>query len=223
MDKKSRLLNLQEKVSTACQKAGRDLSSIKIVAVSKTKPWEDVRDFFDLGLIDFGENYLQEALPKREQLEHSGRVAQWHFIGALQSNKAKFIPGNFSLLHSLNSLSAAEKIHKAALERNLVQDCLVQVNVQNESTKSGVLAKDLQKFLDQLNPLSALRVTGLMCIPEVENSTPAFQKLRQLRDRSSCKMPLKELSMGMSGDFESAIGEGATLIRIGTTLFGERP
>lgn len=222
MDKKSRLVKLQDQVAAACIKSGRELSSVKIVAVSKKKPWEDVRDFFDLGHLEFGENYLQEAITKKESLEGSGRKANWHFIGALQSNKAKLIPGNFSLLHSLNSLSAAYKINSAAEAMGLVQDCLVQVNVQKEDTKSGILPEQLQEFLDQLSPLACLRVTGLMCIPEAENSVPAFQKLRGLRDSTSYKNPLTELSMGMSGDFESAIQEGATLIRIGTTLFGER-
>jgi len=222
MDKKSRLQKLQEQVLNACEKSGRDQSSIKIVAVSKMKPWEEVRDFFDLGQMDFGENYLQEAMTKRESLEVSGRKAKWHFIGALQSNKAKWIPGNFSLLHSLNSLSAARKIDAAAKAIGLVQDCLVQVNVQNEATKSGILTDDLKAFLDQLNPLKSLRVTGLMCIPESENPVPAFRKLRELRDSANYRSPLTELSMGMSGDFESAISEGATLIRVGTTLFGAR-
>jgi pyridoxal phosphate enzyme (YggS family) len=195
------------------------------VAVSKTKPWGEVKPFVDLGVRDFGENYVQEALEKRSNAPD----LRWHLIGTLQSNKAKFIPHNFCLFHALDSLSLAQKLDRAAASVGVVQPCLIEVNVDLENSKGGVGNALLPQFLGELAALKNLRVEGLMCIPAPAAGRDArspFAKLRGLRDTLASagvypgKLPL--LSMGMSSDFEAAIEEGATHVRVGTTLFGAR-
>lgn len=233
--KKESLHAVRAEMAEACKLAGRATDSVKLIAVSKTKPWEDVAELIGLGQRDFGENYVQEAVAKAEALDQwavagAGRSAPvWHFIGSLQSNKAKFIPGRFSLFHALDSLSLAEKLDKASASRGVKLPCLVEVNVDQEASKAGVGSDQLFGFLEKLSGFPNLEVTGLMCIPASMGANPdrrPFALLRELQEKANkagaYSRPLRELSMGMSGDFREAILEGATYVRVGTRLFGER-
>jgi PLP dependent protein len=226
--KEDRLRGVQARIREACLKAGRSEREVRLLAVSKTKGWEEVRDFLELGLTDFGENYVQEALTKMEALSSSGetRKANWHLIGHLQSKKAKLIPGKFALFHALDSFSLAEKLSRRASELGLVQDCLVQVNVDGEETKAGVGPTDLLPLLERLSPLTGIRVLGLMCIPAPGGGRRPFARLREILEKANAagayREKLTELSMGMSADFPEAVLEGATIVRVGASLFGER-
>jgi pyridoxal phosphate enzyme (YggS family) len=221
---KERLEKIQSQIREACLAAGRNENDVKLIAVSKTKSAEMVRAFAELGVKDFGENYVQEALPKVEAL--SGLGLSWHFIGGLQSNKAKFIPGKFSLLHTVDSISLAEKVDKAASKAGVVQDCLLEVNISGEGSKSGLELGGLLPLLERCAQLSSLNVRGLMCIPAAGLGRAPFAHLRGLLEEANrasvYPRHLSELSMGMSGDFKEAILEGSTMVRIGTALFGER-
>lgn len=225
-ERKSRLDEVRYRIAEAATKSGRGSGSVRLVAVSKTRPWGDVAAFAKLGVRDFGENYVQEALAKKQALECLD--LRWHFIGTLQSNKAKFLPGNFHLFHGLDSLSLAKKIDSQAERSGADVDCLLEVNVDEEISKGGVPAGAVLGVLEEFSKLSHLKVKGLMCIPApVKGSTrPAFARLRGLWEQANLsgavREPLTELSMGMSADFEEAILEGATIVRVGTKLFGER-
>lgn len=227
--KQELLEKVRTKIADAERLSGRSAGSVCLVAVSKTKPWEDVADFARLGVKVFGENYVQEALAKIEALRSASLPVQpeWHFIGTLQSNKAKFIPGNFSLFHGLDSLSLAQKLNAAAEKTKIILSCLVEVNVDEEISKGGAKSEGLLRLLEGLSGLESLHIKGLMCIPKANGSTrPAFARLRNLlehaNDSSAYKLPLSELSMGMSADYADAILEGATIVRVGTALFGAR-
>lgn len=225
---RERLEQVEEKISAACRSAGRKRGDVKLIGASKTKTVEEILALADAGLRCFGENYVQEGISKVQAL--SEKRLEWHFIGVLQSNKAKFIPGNFDLFHGLDSLALAKKLDSAAQKQKLVQDCLIEINLNRELTKGGIPPHDALQLLESLNELKNVRVTGLMCIPnsaaQLENPRKNFAKLRELLDqlnsRGSYKHHLCELSMGMSADYEDAIREGATIIRLGTALFGER-
>jgi len=230
----SPLDSVRARLRAACLKASRAENEVKLIAVSKTKSWEEVRNVLQEGQLEFGENYIQEALPKAAALGDWSRVVgspapTWHFIGHLQSNKAKLIPGNFVLFHGLDSFSLAEKLAKAAEAAGLVQDCLIEVNLDGEATKGGVQPEEVGPLLIRLSGLSALRIKGLMCIPaplEGRDPREPFSRLRLLKDQLNAAglypHPLKELSMGMSGDFEAAVLEGSTMVRVGTAIFGAR-
>lgn len=229
MNAEARLAAVREKIANACSQAGRAVSEVTLVGASKTKLWEELEDFANAGLIAFGENYVQEALEKQEKARKGFPQVQWHLIGRLQSNKAKFIPGNFSLFHALDSLSVARKLDQAADKAKVLQNCLIEVNLDVEASKGGLVEKDLPGFLEQLASLSHIRIVGLMCIPEpVRGRDPRrpFAWLREMLERvnqqGAYPQNLRELSMGMSGDFEAAILEGATYVRVGTSLFGAR-
>lgn len=230
MSPAERLENVRARIAAACRIAGRAERDVALVAVSKTKPWEEVATFAALGVKDFGENYVQEALAKIESARAAGKPdLRWHFVGTLQSNKAKFVPRNFCLFHALDSASLAGKLSRASEAAGIVQDCLLEVNVDLENTKGGVSEELAAKTLAELAPLAGVRVTGLMAIPApVPGRDPRapFARLRELRNRLNAqgayRAPLRELSMGMSADFEAAVLEGATLVRVGTTLFGVR-
>lgn len=184
----------------------------------------------NLGVTDIGENYAQEFLRKRKECAAAGAPgARWHFIGHLQRRKARDVVGQAHLIHSLDSIELANKINEVSREKNIVQECLLEINIGAEDSKSGIAETDLGRFLRQLPPLTHLRVTGLMILPPFrenpEETRPFFKRLKELRDKVNAEAiysPLTELSMGMSHDFEVAIEEGATLIRVGTALFGER-
>ncbi len=223
-----RLAQIRERLAAAARRAGRDPSPVRLVAVSKTVGLEALREALAAGQRLFGENYLQEALGKITAL---GPEAEWHFIGHLQSNKAKAVVGRFALIHSLDRLSLAEALEKAAARLGVIQEVLVQVNLGGEAGKSGVAPEAVAELLRELRRFPHLRVQGLMTLPpflpDPEMVRPYFRALRELRDRLAAQnlsdTGLPELSMGMSGDFEVAVEEGATLVRVGTALFGPRP
>ncbi len=225
------LTRVKERISLATKTSGRTAGSVKLVAVSKTKPWTDVITLLSAGQLSFGENYVQEAVEKIElvaKAQASETAAEWHFIGTLQSNKAKFLPGRFSLFHGLHSESLAEKIHKACEAQNTALDCLVEVNVDGESSKGGIAPNAVASLLEKCARWNKVRIRGLMCIPMAIGSDPrrSFSALRELRDRlnlaGAYPESLRELSMGMTSDFEAAISEGSTIVRVGTAIFGAR-
>jgi len=225
---KDRVEQIQKRISAAAEKAGRSPDEIRLVAVSKAKPGASVQMALDAGLDLFGENYIQEAREKVNALSASG--AQWHFIGHLQSNKAKYAVKLFDLIHSVDSLKLARELNKQAARIDKVQPVLVQVNISAETTKSGTSREEAVDLATAISDLPNLSLQGLMTMPpffdDPDRARPYFHELRQLRDHiRSLAIPgvtMDELSMGMTGDFEAAISEGATLVRIGTAIFGER-
>jgi len=222
----SRLVRVQDRIRRACARAGRDPGEVTLVAVSKTKPAAAVADLHKCGQRLFGESYVQEALDKIESL--AGLDITWHFMGRLQKNKAKFIPGRFALVHTLDSLELAHMLHRKAEDLGLVQDVLLQVNLAAEPQKAGCDQKDLPALAEAVLGLPGLKLQGLMILPpwdqDPEKSRPWFAGLRRVRDELAAAVgaPLAQLSMGMSHDLEQAVEEGATLVRVGTDLFGER-
>jgi PLP dependent protein len=225
---KQRLEQIKERIRLAAESCSRDPASIRLVAVSKTVPVETVREAIEAGATILGENYVQEAREKFDALIHY--PASWHFIGHLQSNKAKYAVRLFDLIHSVDSLKLARALDKEAKKADKIQAILVQVNISGEGTKSGISASETPELLSQISRLENLSIKGLMTMPpyfyQPKKVQPFFAALRELRDRLQEKtlsnVSMDELSMGMSGDFEVAIEEGATLVRIGTAIFGER-
>jgi len=196
--------------------------------VSKTIPADRVREAINAGADILGENYLQEAREKINEL--SAHPVSWHFIGHLQTNKAKYAVRLFDLIHTVDSLKLARELNKQAKKINKIQQILIQINISRESSKSGVYDQDLLSLINDISCLQNLSVRGLMTVPPFFNSPetvrPYFAALRVLRDQIKNKaiqnVSMEELSMGMTGDFEVAIEEGATLVRIGTAIFGKR-
>ncbi len=211
-----------ERIREAAQASGRDLNSIGLLAVSKTKPSAAVREAFAAGLRDFGENYLQEALEK--QVELSDLPLIWHFIGPIQSNKTKPIAEHFAWVHSVDRLKVAQRLSEQRPVSLPPLNICLQVNVSLEPSKSGCAPDELTALALAVSQLPNLCLRGLMAIPEptddVAAQRAAFARLRELRD--GLPMPLDTLSMGMSHDLDAAIAEGATWVRIGTALFGAR-
>ncbi|MDX9787578.1 MAG: YggS family pyridoxal phosphate-dependent enzyme [Desulfobacterales bacterium] len=225
---KSILLNIEARIRKAAIEANRDPESVRLVAVSKTKPIELVRKAIEAGANIIGENYVQEARDKFTAL--GALSASWHFIGHLQSNKAKYAVRIFDLIHTVDSLNLAAELNRQAAKINKIQDILIQVNIAEEDSKSGVSPSGAPSLIEAIAPLAHVRIKGLMCIPPFfdapQKAQPYFRALRLLRDeleqKNNPNVTLTELSMGMTGDFEVAIAEGATLVRIGTALFGRR-
>lgn len=217
-----------ERLAEAARASGRTPGDVRLVAVSKLHPADAVRELAALGQRDFGENYVQEALGKMETLALPCPDLRWHFIGHLQTNKVKYVAGRFSLIHTLDSDRLARALHERSLKLGRTQDVLIQVNLGGEEAKTGVSREELPGLAESLAGLSALRLEGLMLLPpffdDPEAARPYFRELRQLRDDLEVRlgMSLPVLSMGMSGDFEAAIAEGATHVRVGTSIFGHR-
>jgi PLP dependent protein len=210
------LAAVQERLRSTCSRAGRDPRSIQLVAVSKGQPIEAVLEAFAAGQTVLGENYAQELHAKADLLPE----AEWHFIGALQTNKVKIVVGHAALVHTCDRLAVARELSKRAYSRNLTQRVLLEVNVGREPQKGGALPEEVEPLYAAMRELDALRCEGLMCMPPAnQDPRPHFRALRELRDR----LGLRELSMGMSADYEVAIQEGATIVRVGTAIFGERP
>jgi len=211
--------DLQSRIAMACLRAGRSPDKVTLVAVSKTVQADAVEAAFNAGIKHFGESRVQEAKPKIEQLQRLEPDITWHMVGHLQTNKAKTAADIFDIIHSVDSLKLAETLNNCSPKRLPI---LIQVNVSAEATKGGFMVSEVEQAVKQIGKLSNLEVQGLMTIaPWVENAEearPVFRQLRQLRDA----LGLKHLSMGMSDDFEVAIEEGATLVRIGRAIFGER-
>jgi pyridoxal phosphate enzyme (YggS family) len=209
----------------AAEAAGRDPGSITLVAVSKSKPAESVREAATFGVTDFGENYLKEALAKLDLL--SGMRLQWHFIGALQSNKTRAVAERFDWVHSIDRFSVARRLSEQRPFHAPPLNLCIQVALVPEPGKGGIAPEDLADLAGRTATLSRVRLRGLMCIPppmpEPSAQRAAFSRLRELKDTlNAAGHTLDTLSMGMSDDFESAIAEGATHVRIGTALFGSR-
>jgi PLP dependent protein len=211
------LSRVRERIAAACSRCGRDPASVRLVAVSKTKPAQMLREAVAAGQTVFGENYAQELKEKAEAL---GAGVEWHFIGALQTNKAKVVVGRAALIHTCDRLALAQELSRRAKAAGLLQRVLLEVNVGREAQKAGVLPENVPALLEQVRALPALACDGLMCIPPAEGDPrPSFRLLQQLAETHG----LSQLSMGMSADYETALEEGATLIRVGTAIFGERP
>lgn len=224
----SRLKRVKDRITEAALACGRDPKAVKLVAVSKTVPADRVSAAINAGVTDLGENYVQEA---REKIEALGReTVSWHFIGHLQSNKAKYAVKLFDLIHSVDSLKLAKELDRRARALGKVQKVLVQVNISGEATKSGIETEQAMALVRQMARLDNLAICGLMTMPPHFNSPekvrPYFRALKDLYDLIRTEairhVSMAELSMGMTGDFEAAIQEGATLVRIGTAIFGER-
>jgi pyridoxal phosphate enzyme (YggS family) len=219
---------IRRRIADACTRAGRRVEEVTVVAVSKTFPATAIQEVLQAGVPDIGENYVQEVVQKRELL--STEVVRWHFVGHLQSNKVRVIAPWVVLIHSVESVRLAQEIDRRAQEAGRVLDFLVEVNTTGEGTKFGVRPEETIAFLRRLEGLSHVRVAGLMTIgpflPDPEGSRPMFRTLRKLRDEAAQveqeNLTMRHLSMGMTGDFEVAIEEGATLVRIGTAIFGPR-
>jgi len=228
MDLESNLNSVRERIEEAAAKAERDPSEIQLVAVTKRVEAERVIKALELGINAFGENYAQEFRDKFKVLsEQIDKEIKWHFIGQLQKNKVKYLVGKVELIHSLDSLSVAKEINKRAENLGIKIPVLIEVDTTGEESKGGVTPALLEGFLNEFSGLSSIEVQGLMTMPpyfdNVEMARPYFIRLRELRDDLLPSFPnMKQLSMGMSGDFEVAIEEGATIIRVGSAIFGER-
>ncbi len=217
---------VREEINKACDKCGRSPEEITLVAVTKTVDQERIRAAIVAGLRVFGENYIQEA---REKIPSIAEPVEWHFIGHLQRNKAKYAVRLFDVVETVDNVKLAGELQKRAEAIKRIQPVLVQVNVSGEETKSGITPEELPDLLKFIGRSSSLEFRGLMTMPpyfaDPELARPYFRKLRELRDKMAERFPsliFKELSMGMSGDFAVAIEEGATIVRIGTAIFGER-
>ncbi|MCK9522727.1 MAG: YggS family pyridoxal phosphate-dependent enzyme [Proteobacteria bacterium] len=221
----TRLADIRGAIARACQGCGRDPSSVALVAVSKFHPASALQEAYEAGQREFGESYAQELVEKAEQLAHLPDI-RWHFIGALQRNKAKFVVPHVHLLETVASVRLAEALEQRAQALSRTVDVLLQVNVGGEAQKSGCCAEEAAALLEQLDAFPSLRVRGLMTLPpfelEPEDTRTYFRALRTLRDRLGGPARLPHLSMGMSHDFEVAIAEGATIVRVGTAIFGDR-
>jgi pyridoxal phosphate enzyme (YggS family) len=219
-----RLRAVRKIVAEAAERAGRPAGDITLLGVSKTFPADSIRALAMAGLKDFGESYLQEARAKIDELAGFEPAPRWHFIGHLQTNKAKYVAALFPVIHSLDRLELALELSRRAAALGRTIETFIEVNVSGEESKSGLEPADLPRFLEDLAGLTALKPIGLMTMPpydpDPEVSRPFFAALRELRDRLA--PGLSGLSMGMSGDFHVAIEEGATVIRVGTALFGGR-
>lgn len=226
-----RWLSVKERLDTAIATAGRKASDVTLVAVSKLHDAADIAALAALGQVDFGENYVQEACGKQQELalDPACQQVRWHFIGHVQSRKAAQVGGAFALVHTVDSAKLAQALEKHCAAANARQAVLIQVNIGAEEQKSGVMAAGLPALAEQVLACPHLDLQGLMCLPPVFDNgalaRPYFAQLRALRDDLSVRLalPLPHLSMGMSGDFAEAVLEGATLVRIGTDIFGARP
>lgn len=221
------LQEIQQRLHEAAQLAGRDPAAVRLVAVTKTVGLDRLKAAVAAGHTLFGENYVQEA---RAKIAALGPGLTWHFIGHLQSNKARAAVELFDLIHSVDRLRLAQALDQAASRLGKVQNILLQVNLAGEESKSGATPEDVQNLLSNISNMPNLKVLGLMTMPpwfpDPEEARPYFRALRELRDRLRrlhlVEGDLGELSMGMTGDFEAAVAEGATLVRIGTAIFGRR-
>lgn len=224
----SNLAAVRGRLEEAARAAGRDPASVRLVAVSKTFPPEAVRAAFAAGQIDFGENRVQEALQKiRATAELHTR---WHLVGHLQTNKARKVAGPFAYVHSIDSVDLLLTVDRAAAESKAAPKLLIQVDLAGEATKFGATEADLPALVEAAGRLQSAEVVGLMILPpyaeDPEDARPWFRRLREIRDRLVAEGApaerLRELSMGMSHDFHVAIEEGATIVRVGTAIFGSR-
>jgi pyridoxal phosphate enzyme (YggS family) len=221
------LVNVEKNIRIACEKSGRNRADVTLIAVSKTKPVDMLQTVYDCGIRDFGENKVQEMCDKMEVLPDDIR---WHMIGHLQTNKVKYIVGKTALIHSVDSVHLAEEIERQAAKASVTVPILIEVNIAEEESKFGIRKEDTIAMVRAIAAFSHLRIQGLMTIaPFVENpedNRPYFREIRQLSvdiaNQNIDNVSMNILSMGMTGDYMVAIEEGATLVRVGTGIFGER-
>lgn len=224
---KENLKQVEENIAKACERAGRDVSEVTLIAVSKTKPVEAIREAMDYGIRDFGENKVQELTNKIETISEK---LNWHLIGHLQRNKVKYIIDDVCLIHSVDSMRLAKQIEEEAEKKGITVNILIQVNIAKEESKFGIYKEEVRDFLREIKNLKHINVKGLMTIaPFVENAEENrkfFSKMYKLfidmRSENADNINMEILSMGMTGDYEVAIEEGATMVRVGTGIFGER-
>lgn len=224
---KENLADVEAKIVKACENSGRQRGDVTLIAVSKTKPVETLKDAYDLGVRVFGENKVQELTDKYEALP---KDIQWHMIGHLQRNKVKYIIDKVALIHSVDSIRLAETIEKEAAKHNITANILIEVNVAKEESKFGLMPEELDEFIDKIKDFKHIQVKGLMTIaPFVENpetNREIFRSLRKLSVDISNKnvdnVNVSILSMGMTNDYTVAVEEGATMVRVGTGIFGAR-
>jgi PLP dependent protein len=220
------LESVRGRISMASQKSGRKSEQVRLVAVSKTKPASMVRSLLDAGQFDFGENYAQEFRDKSSEITDP-RV-RWHFIGSLQRNKVKYLVGKMAMIHSIDSSGLLEEIDKRAQSLGVKAAVLLEVKLSEEQTKTGINPESLVSLAEFCLARPAIELKGLMTMPpyfeDPELSRPYYARLRQIKEdlEKRLNLGLPELSMGMSGDFEVAVSEGATMVRVGTAIFGER-
>lgn len=221
------LIKVQQKIDEACERSGRDPKEVTLIAVSKTKPIEMIEEAIDAGKTQFGENKAQEMKEKYEALPKN---LEWHFIGHLQTNKVKYVVGRAGLIHSVDSLHLAEAIEKECEKKDVHANILVEVNVAGEDSKFGIKPEETESLIRQIAKLPRVHVRGLMTIApfvaKPEENRPIFHKLHKLLVDISAKnidnIDMNVLSMGMTNDYEIAVEEGATHVRVGTGIFGER-
>ena len=218
---------VEARIQAACVKSGRNRDEVTLIAVSKTKPVSDIREAMKCGITVFGENKVQELRDKTAEITEP---LHWHMIGHLQANKVKYLPGKTDLIHSLDNLKLAAEIEKQAEKNDMVMDVLCEVNMAGEDTKFGLAPEQVEDFLNRVSDMRHMRVKGLMTIAPYteypESNRIYFRKLKELMIRMNDRKILSEtmdtLSMGMTGDYETAIEEGATFVRVGTGIFGAR-
>lgn len=229
-----RLDIVREKILKACVKAGRKPESVNLLAVSKLQDIHKIREAYEHGQKHFAENYIQEALIKIDQLQNL--PVRWHFIGRIQSNKVKYMPGHFSMIHSIDRASTADAINRLAAKQGIIerQSIFLQYNVANEASKAGADEIEIENLVNFMSQLDHIKAVGLMVMPPLEldseNVRPYFAKAREFLERVRSGLskealslhPMDQLSMGTSHDFEVAIEEGATWVRIGSEIFGPR-
>lgn len=224
---KENIEEVKKRIGETCEECGRNKEDVKLIAVSKTKPVSMLKEAYDCGCRDFGENKVQELVDKWEQMPKDIR---WHMIGHLQRNKVKYIVDKVYLIHSVDSLRLAEEISKEAVKKGVTVSILIEVNVAQEESKFGTTCNEVCNLVEEIAKLPGILIKGLMTIaPYVENSEENrqyFEKLRQIYvdiiQKNIDNVYMEELSMGMTGDYITAITEGATYVRIGTAIFGER-
>ncbi len=222
------LVTVRREIADSCLKAGRSPEEVRLIAVSKTKPASLIREAYEAGQIDMGESYVQEFLEKASSPELHGLPIRWHFIGHLQSNKIKYIVDKVCMVHSIDKLSTARELSRRAAAKNLTVSYLIEVNTSGETSKFGLSPVELLDSAASFFELPAVTLCGLMTIasPDTARAHEEFRLLENLLEQLRAVAPhpehLTELSMGMSGDFEEAIDAGATMVRIGTAIFGHR-
>lgn len=226
MSLEQRAREVEERIEAACKRSGRARDSVQVIAVTKYVSLQTAEEAVRLGYDQIGENRWQDVKPKWEVI---GDAAVWHFIGHLQTNKVKDVIGKFAFIHSLDRLSLAEELNRKALQLGIQASCLIQLNISGEETKYGLEEEQLIPFVQQVKAMPGIRIAGLMTMApyemEAEATRPVFRRLRELRDELNklaiLGSEIRHLSMGMSGDFEVAIEEGATFVRLGTVLVGK--
>ena len=218
---------IQNEIKEVCDKVGRDANEVTLIAVSKTKPYTDVKEALESGCVDYGENKVQELDQKYDLLPKN---INWHMIGHLQRNKVKYLVGKAKMIHSVDSLRLANQIEKEYAKKDMTADILIEVNMAGEESKFGIKPEETEQLIREISQLEHVKVCGLMTIAPYtlnpEDNRIYFKKLRELSvdidSKNIDNVTMSELSMGMSGDYKVAIEEGSTMIRVGTKIFGER-